>query len=349
MRVWSGATRSVNTSVVNIGLVDDEDLREGLGADDRSDGATALDGTKIVDKDGNDITDNGGDDAIDVYIVNSYSLTRENHPINTAAVGSAFGYARPAKPCAANSAGKEKCSAYFVLPASFAGTAFQRSTITHEFFHVLQFAHNANLHGGWSYEAFARWSESHYDRVLGWPERVALEKVHKEWFNYFLKSDVALDWPQNKHPYASYIWPFFLEQETGGTAIIGQIWTALEAAEGPADEDRIIDAAYGFDTNFHRFAVRNVNEKLEPGNPLGKLYLDLAGSWNDVKQFPDATTRQLADGTLVSKFKPEYVNRPLVTDTEDMTDWKIKPLSAKRQVHDRISCAASRVELISPA
>ena len=294
-------------------------------------GPPILDGERMFDKDGNDVTDNGGDDAIDVYIVNSYSLTRANRPINTAALGTFLGMARPADPIRRNAAGeKKKSSGYFLLPAVHAVTPFQRSTITHEFFHVLQFAHNTGLFGGWFYEASARWSESHFDRVLEWPERVALEKVHKYWFNVFLNSDVALDWPKDEHPYASYIWPFFLEQETGGPGIIGQIWTALEAAAGPADEDRIIDAAYGFDTNFHRFAVRNVNEKLEPGHPLKKLYVDLAGEdKNKVKQFPDATTRQLVDGTLVSEFQPEYVNRPLVTGTEDTSDWKVKPLSAK--------------------
>ena len=301
-------------------------------------GQPILDGDKVVDKDGNDVTDNGGDDAIDVYIVNSYSLTRDGKPINMAQVGGSLGYARPADPCSANRAGKETCTGYFVLPASHAGTAFQRSTITHEFFHILQFAHNAGLHGGWFYEASARWSESHFDRKLEWPERVELKKVHEAWFGRFLKTDVGLDSPKDNHPYASYIWPFFLEQETGGSGIIGQIWTALEAAAGPADEDRIIDAAYGFDTNFHRFAVRNVNEKLEPGNPLGKLYIDLAGEdKNNVKQFPD--------GKLDPYFKPKYVETTLVNGTEDTGYFLLGTLQAAyaRYLVDR-GAPPSRVE-----
>ena len=283
-------------------------------------GPPLLDGDTILDQNGKDITDNGGDDAIDVYIVNSYSLTRNGKLINTVEVGKALGFARPDSPCSLNAAGKQKCSGYFVLPAAHAGSAFQRSTIIHEFFHVLQFAHNAELSGGWLAESTARWSESHFDRVLAWPQRVALTKVHKPWFNSFIKTDSRLDWPEKDHPYASYIWPFFLEQETGGPGIIGQLWTALESAGGLADEDRIIDAAYGFDANFHRFAVRNVNEELLPGDPLKKRYIDLAGIRDGEKQFPDP---------MDTEFKPAYVERPLVKGSDDTSTWKIKPLSAK--------------------
>ena len=221
MRVWSECYEDpVNTSLANIQASLTMKIFEKVWAPMTAlMGPPLLDGDKIVDKNGNDVTDNGGDDAIDVYIVNSYSLTRENHPINTAAVGGAFGYARPAKPLCSEQCGQGKVQRVFrVARPHLPALPSSARPLPTSSFYVLQFAHNANLHGGWSYEAFARWSESHYDRVLGWPERVALEKVHKEWFNYFLKSDVALDWPQNKHPYASYIWPFFLEQETGGAA-----------------------------------------------------------------------------------------------------------------------------------
>ena len=283
-------------------------------------GPIRLDGDKVVDATGNDVTDNGGDDAIDVYIVGSYSLTRDSQPVNTAAVGDALGFSRPADPCIRNNAGNLICSGYFVLPASAAGTAFQRSTIIHELFHIFQYAHNAQLKlvNKWFYEASARWVESHFDRVLAWPQRVALSKVHRDWFKQFTEQDLPLDATSSNHPYAAYIWPFFVEQENNGPAIVGRIWTALESAKTLADEDRAIDSAYGFDVNFHRFAVRNVNEELLPGNPVRKRYIDLAGvSELGVKQFPDGTVT------------PKYLSSTLVKDSVDTRAYLLGSLSAE--------------------
>ena len=192
--------------------------------------------------------DNGGDEAIDVYIVSSYSLTHADQPTSAADLGNANGFARPAGPSIVNSAGNKVSSGYMVLSGAKAGTQLQRSTIIHEFFHVLQFAHNASLAEikDWFYEASARWVESFYDRKLDWPAKVAFAKVHKPWFEIFVNEDKALDVPEEEHWYASYIWAFFLEQESKGPDIIGQLWTALESAKSLADEDQIIDAAYSF-------------------------------------------------------------------------------------------------------
>ena len=260
--------------------------------------------------------DGGGDDAIDVYIVGSYSLTRTTQAIDAAAIGDAYGYAKPAGPCQANAAGNQVCSGYLVLPAANAGTQLQRSTIIHEFFHVLQFARNASLAGveEWFYEASARWVESHYDRELDWPAKVAFAKVHKPWFKTFMATDDSVSSTAVNHPYASYIWPFFLEQETGGNAIVGQVWRGLESARTAADEDRIIDGAYGFDANFHRFALRNVNEELLPGDPIpkAKRHVKLAGDG----KFPDGSV------------KPRYLTSTLASGTEDQRAYLLGPWSA---------------------
>ena len=285
-------------------------------------GAPRLDGEAIFDAAGKDITDNGGDDAIDVYLVASYSLSRASRPINTAAVGSAVGFAQPAGKCVTNSAGTLSCSGYMVLPAANAGTRPQRSTIIHEFFHVLQFSRNTSLVfvEDWFYEASATWAESHFDRVLPWDPKVALTEVHSPRFKRFVTPGStgyeSVNATVGLRPYSSYIWPFFLEQETGSGVIIGQIWTALQSAMTAADEDRIVDAAYGFDANFHRFALRNVNEELLPGNPVPKRYIDLAGVANGVKQFPDG------------EVKPEYVTSTLSAGSEATRAFLMAPWSA---------------------
>ena len=270
--------------------------------------------------------DNGGDEAIDVYIVGSYSLTREGKPINAVDLGDAYGFAQPSGPCEKNSAGNDICSGYMVLPAAKVGEPFQRSTIVHEFFHLLQFARNRTLAGveEWFYEASARWVESHYDRTLQWPEKVALTKVHKPWFQKFSKADTSLDSTANTdHAYASYIWPFFLEQENGGPEIIGKIWSTLESAKSLEDENKIIDAAYGFDANFHRFALRNVNEELLPGNPVPKRYVQLA-----VGQFPEVGADKKCKSPSCEP-RPTYLTSTLAVGTEDKRSYGLERLSAK--------------------
>jgi hypothetical protein len=282
-------------------------------------GAPRLDGDRILDAAGNDITDNGGDDAIDVYLVGSYSISRAGSTISAAALGRAVGHAQPAGGCVTNTSGTLSCSGYMVLPSFSAGTVGQRSTIIHEFFHVLQFRANTSLAtvAGWFYEASATWAESHFDRVLAWDPKVALTEVHRPRFARFLSVDESVNASGGLRPYAAYIWPFFLEQETGSSAIIGQIWTALQAAKTAADEDRIIDAAYSFDAHFHRFALRNVNEELLPGNPIPKRYIDLAGSAAGVKQFPDG------------RVTPRYKTRLLAANVEETMHYFIEPWSAE--------------------
>ncbi len=100
------------------------------------------------------------------------------------------------------------------------GTSTKRCSLTetliHEFFHVLQFAHNANIvHEGsgdinWYVEASATWAETYYG---------CTSTVHQDWFPDFQR--VSTSKPVSlqaavptSHPYSSYIWPYFMQQES---------------------------------------------------------------------------------------------------------------------------------------
>ena len=147
-----------------------------------------------------------------------------------------------------------------------------KGVLMHEFFHVLQFAYNAEFSVGavagradareryWFTEASAQWAEAHFDRTIPGldGERIACQDVHRLFAQYFLPQFESLNKAAgDAHANAAYIWPYFVEQETGGPAFMGSIWSALDAVSTWEQADKAIDAAYSFAANFKRFALRN--------------------------------------------------------------------------------------------
>lgn len=135
-------------------------------------------------------------------------------------------------------------------------TSFELDLI-HEFFHALQDAHNqraiedgTNEH--WFVEASATWAETYYLRS-------ASDEPHG-WFYTFQDERLGLSDNDLDHQYASYVWPFFMEQEKSAQAIF-DAWKATDpiAPRNFAAVTAAVDAQVPFDTKFREFAVRNVN------------------------------------------------------------------------------------------
>jgi hypothetical protein len=221
----------------------------------------------------------GGDNAIDLYIVDdgSYVYRQEG---NFRPKGYGTTYWDYAETPAGNGS-----SGFVILPRSLLYTSRFHTTVIHEFFHVLQKAHNAEFSGRavagkpnarelhWFVEASAAWASAHFDRTLApWPDgRGAYEDAHRRFAQYFLPSFDALNASGSPHDYSAYIWPYFVEQESGGTSFMTNIWVGLEAASSFEAADEVIDRVYPFATNFKRFALRNLNMRfLPPGDPLPK-------------------------------------------------------------------------------
>src|SRR5918993_2317211 len=117
------------------------------------------------------------------------------------------------------------------------------------------------------------------------PQQDQLRLVgHQARFSYFLDNAAAipLHAPQQRGEsgwafmYSTYIWFYFMEQETGPEAI-AEIWEAFGQLDpGTIDEAMaIIDAQLPFEKHFRDFAVRNLNLDLEPGDPIDPDYDDL--------------------------------------------------------------------------
>ncbi|WHZ27093.1 MAG: hypothetical protein OJF51_001889 [Nitrospira sp.] len=278
----------------------------------------------------------GGDDAIDFYILGSSDYVfRRNKEFLAVAMGVTY----------SDSPEEDNSSSGFViLQRDLANTPSFHSTIIHEFFHVLQTRHNDKYQSHriasgvdvfekhWFVEASATWAEAHFDLTLKpWVDgRAAYFAVHTLFEDPFQISSKGLNAvgivgtnasgiSADLHPYSAYIWPHFVEQEKKDkeATFMGQIWVGLEAVTTFEQADDVIDSVYSFADNFKTFALRNLNQEYVPGDPLPKTerYVSL-----DPDQFPDG---------VGPKFLPENGLGSLKADLENSYPLELDTLSAR--------------------
>ncbi len=239
----------------------------------------------------------GGDGKIDVYLLATNQCWESPAPIDRCwsiegSASNAVAVAVPAPPKV------NKTSSGFILLSKdrAADPASIRTDFAHEFFHVLQFRHNQAamstatgvvvngrtlFWNSWFVEASATWAEWEYVPAT------SPEEVHWRFATDFQPSRASLssDSP-SAHMYASYIWPFFLEQEKGPASVF-QAWVAAESATDTEGITAAVDQQLSFQTHFRDFAVRNWNVDL-PGHPIAVLYKDLEASDGSSPPFPVA-------------------------------------------------------------
>lgn len=248
----------------------------------------------------------GGDNAIDIYIVHdSGSVHRRNKDFTPSGLGVTYN-----EPPFVG----EKASAFVLIPRSTLVLPQAHTTTIHEFFHVLQNAHNAFLYGPtgcvdeackwhWFVEASATWAGAYFDRTTWTGSRAAFDHAYDRFAETFQPSDAALnatDDDGSQHDRSAFIWPYFVEQETKGTAFMTQIWNGLGGATTFAAADDVINGAYSFALNFPRFAVRNLNHEFKPGGPLPEIDRHVS---LDAAQFKDADNKEppYLPGNLVAE------------------------------------------------
>ena len=117
----------------------------------------------------------------------------------------------------------------------------------------------------WFVEASATWAEFNYFYTHN-DAKYDLYDLYSVWFQNEDKSLLTVDAdPYGAHQYSSWVWPLFMYQTKGASAIF-QAFAGVEAVSSPAAFDGIIDAQLPFATHFREFAVRNLNEDV-PGHP----------------------------------------------------------------------------------
>lgn len=212
-----------------------------------------------------------GDGRIDIYVVLS---DRTPYPRNLSNPSTAV--ARSTSPRDHGTA-----SGFIVYDPSKGATAVKRKLdIVHEFFHVLQNRYNAmgtfgcpypnptancavaDMEHHWFVEASATWAEHHF-----------VPEGRDPWvysrYTGFLTSALSLSDISGLNEYRSFIWPYFMEQESPrGADVIADTYKALERRDTWAGIQEVVDHFMPFDAHFGDFAVRVWNEFLEPGNPI---------------------------------------------------------------------------------
>ena len=230
------------------------------------------------------VQDEGGsDDKIDIYVIatNRCSPRDPNNCIQIKE-GKELAVALNTEPYEINLSGGVRSSGYILVSAAELSDPTFKSTLAHEFFHVLQMAHNQGARfrnrGSWKgktiwqecwfVEASAKWAEWNYV-----PETHELA-VHPFFREFQKDDDSLLEWRHSRHMYGSYLWPLFTEQEKGGPSPVFAAWVEAEGKSNPDGITDAVDAQLSFKDHFRDFAVRNDDEEL-PGNPLEVMYQEL--------------------------------------------------------------------------
>ncbi len=183
----------------------------------------------------------------------------------------------------------DKSSGYMMINRAFFGFHNQfHLTLAHEFFHLLQHAHNYPVHyheiaidkdkkaslGWWFTEASATWAAAHFV-----PDASA--ETHRnftagyQWMSASLHAPRRYGTAEFGDIYSTYIWPFFMEQELTAD-VIGKAWRDLETVGSDWDAAmHVLDQLLPFEGNFRRFALRNLNISLTPGDLVQPRYIQL--------------------------------------------------------------------------
>jgi hypothetical protein len=190
-------------------------------------------------------------------------------------------------------------SATIFIPEREVRTENFQINLIHELFHAIQYAYNGNLGGFWFSDASAVWASTYFPRALGGldmkPKYLGDELAYRfvqgrsadaaaNKYGFLLQTLGLLDTSNGSAPYSSFIWPLFMEQMGGenGASRIAAAWVNLGrvAGDGIAPKDAstpatsinqasdAVNNALAFETNFRKFALRNLNREFLPGDPL---------------------------------------------------------------------------------
>jgi CARDB/Family of unknown function (DUF6055) len=172
--------------------------------------------------------------------------------------------------CHAESYPPRSCSGYITVnaglvcpDASGCSNDGLKATLAHEFFHLLQDAHNADAlsrevlrmgsnvvwENSWYYEASATWAGWYYAKD---PE------AYGHFVNAFQPNNRSLLEYGHDHRYGSWVWPLLMQRDVGPSAIFAS-WRDAELADDPKALDDAVDHNLEFGDHFRDLSVRNLN------------------------------------------------------------------------------------------
>ncbi len=209
---------------------------------------TALMGRPLPDSGG---IAGGGDTRIDVYLLGGgQSLTRHG-------LTSGLGGADMAAAMFDTRHGTAS-SAYLLLDRSRARIGQFRSDVAHELFHLLADRYSTGWCDGrqyWFTEASAVWAESMFA-----PGFAGTEVYSRFTSDFQPHPGLSLLATGHDHAYASFIWPYFMQQEEGAGSI-ARAWKAMTGLTSCAAMTAAVSAQLPFSRHFGDFAVRNLGDR----------------------------------------------------------------------------------------
>jgi hypothetical protein len=209
---------------------------------------------------------------VDVYLVDALSPCRERgvdtngQPICEPLTGNAAAAAPKDFPlhCDVPGFSSKGCSAYMIIGSNGMDARDFAGVFAHEFFHVLQHAHNGQIPTTWYHEASATWA--------GWffePDSYSPKAFDR--FRAFQKVDRSLLWYDYDQDYQYEAWGYpLLQYVEGGEGNIYQAWAEVEQAKDMATVDAAVDRHFPFKDWFREFAVANAQPRaFIPGASAG--------------------------------------------------------------------------------
>jgi hypothetical protein len=209
---------------------------------------------------------NGGNGKVDVYILYSQFCSGADCPLWQSEGALKLGIARRLPTtCGAPGHPARSCSSYMVINAGEIGTPGFKGLMAHEFFHVLQAAHNeqamfqalpaapASFQSSFFVEASAEWADWFYG---GLDKDSRPYAFYSQLFQPNEKSLLRIG--SDNHQYASWVWPLFMQLKDDASSVFVS-WAQAESATGPKGIDDAVNALLSFKDSFRDFSVWNIN------------------------------------------------------------------------------------------
>jgi hypothetical protein len=209
---------------------------------------------------------NNGNGKVDVFIVYSQLCSGADCPLWQSDGALKLGIARKLPvTCGAPGYPAQSCGNYMIINAGEIGAPDFKGLMAHEFFHVLQAAHNdqalfrqlpaapSSFESSFFVEASAEWADWFYG---GQGKNSPPYASYSELFQANEKSLLHIG--GDNHQYASWVWPLFMQLKHDASSVFVS-WARAESATSPKGIDAAVDALLSFKDNFRDFSVWNIN------------------------------------------------------------------------------------------
>ena len=278
-----------------------------------------------------------GSGHTDVYLVDPLAPCRQRGNSCAEIPTSALAVAASDFPqnCAVSGFPARGCTGYMILGRSSVLDARFAYVFAHEFFHVLQKAHNDILDIAWYHEASANWAGWQFvvtsNAFTSAQRRAGFLELNTRFRQFQADEGSLLRWtPAGAVPqYAAWVWPLF-QAIVDGPGNVYLSWQAMESAATDDAYEKAIDRQLPFEDNFRDFAAWNAQPAAyRPPELVGldAIRWQLKPTLSDLAQDPhrlDGAVQELELGTtfvgaVIDSLDAQYQVFTVASDVRQLT------------------------------